>query len=84
MVSLTCCATIDVEGDTKLFKRVLYQLMITVTYVLWGDTFLLSTDGDRHTMLVTTTNESNFTLLQSEITNVDIGRDIYTSKVSYI
>ena len=81
---LACSATVDVEGDTKLLKRVFNELMIAVTYVLWGDTFLLCTDGDRHSMLVTTTDESYFTVLQSEVAYVDVSWNIHSGKVSYM
>ena len=80
----TGCTAIHIKGDTKLFERILYHLMIAITNVLWGDTFFLCTDCDWHTMLVTATDKDYLTLLQSEITYIDIGWNIHTSKVSYM
>ena len=80
----TGCTAIHIERDTELLERVLNHLMIAVAYVLRGDSFLLCTDCDWHTVLVTTTDKDYLTLLQSEITHIDIGWNIHTSKVSYM
>ena len=52
--------------------------MITVNNLLNGDTFLTGTDGDRHTMLVASTDEQALATLQTQIANIYISRNIYT------
>ena len=56
--------------------------MIAVYHILWGDALLAGTNGDGYTMLIRTTDEHNVLLLQTEVTNVDISRDIDTCQVT--
>ena len=82
MMRLTGCATIDIEGDAELLKRVLDHLMITVYDILRGDALLAGTDGDGHTMLVRTTDKQHFALLQTEIAHIDISGHIHTGQMT--
>ena len=56
--------------------------MIAVYYLLYGDTFLLGTDGYWYTMLVATADENNVLLLETEIANIDIGWHVNTCQVT--
>jgi hypothetical protein len=78
----TAGARVYIEGDAKLFERVLDDAMIAVNNLLHADTLLASTNGNGYTMLVATTNEEYIALLQAQISHVDIGRHIYTSQMT--
>ena len=56
--------------------------MIAIYYLLYGDTFLLGTDGYWYTMLVATADENNVLLLETEIANIDIGWHVNTCQVT--
>jgi hypothetical protein len=56
--------------------------MIAVNHILRSDTLFAGTNGNGHTMLITSADEQYLALLQSEITHIDISRYIYTSQVS--
>ncbi len=56
--------------------------MITVNYVLDGNSFLACADGYRYTMFITSTDEEYWALLETEVTYVDIGWNIDASQVA--
>ena len=58
--------------------------MIAVTYILRRYTLFFGTYGDGHAVLVAAADKYNVFLFQTKITNVDIGRDIYTSQMAYM
>ena len=56
--------------------------MIAIYYLLYGDTFLLGTDGDRQAVLIATADEDNVLLLEAELAILDIGWHIDTCQVT--
>lgn len=56
--------------------------MITVYYILWSDTFFLGTDCDRHTVFIRTADKEYVFFFQSQITDIDICRHVYTCQMS--
>ena len=51
-----CSTRIYVKRNTEFLKRIFYDFMIAVHYVLRCDTLFFCFDGNRHTMLVRTAN----------------------------
>ena len=82
LMGVACGARVDVEGDTKIFKRLFDELVITVYHFLHRATFFACADGYRHTVLVRTTDEEHFLFAQTEIAHVDIGGYVNTSQVA--
>ena len=60
MVCLGCGTGIDIEGDAKLLKRVLDNLMLSIDDILWGDAFFSGSDSNGYTVLIATANEYHF------------------------
>ena len=56
--------------------------MIAVHHVLRGDAFLLGADGDGHSVFVGAADEENIFLFQSQVADVDVGRNINACQVS--
>ena len=56
--------------------------MITIHNILRRNSFILCLDGDRHTMFVATSDHKHLLTFKSEITCIDVGRNIYPGKVS--
>ena len=54
---------INIERNTEILERFLDEVMIAVYHLLHGDALFLSTDSNRHSMLVRTSNKNNFFLL---------------------
>ena len=69
-------ARVDVVADTQLFKRLLDDFVIAVNDVLRRAAFLFGFDGNRHAMLVGTTDKQDVLATHSQITNVSVGGDI--------
>ena len=75
-------ASIYIERDAELLKRVLDQLMVAVHHVLRRDALLAGPDGDGHAVFVRTADEEYVLLLQPEIAHVDVRRDVHARQVS--
>ena len=58
--------------------------MVTVHNILRCDTLFSSTNSYRHTMLVGTTYEEYVPAFETEVTDIDIGRDVNSGKVTYV
>ena len=56
--------------------------MVTVYYILRSNAFFLGTDGDRYTVFVGTSDEQDFFFLQTQVTHVNVSRDIYACQVT--
>ena len=82
MVRLTSRARIYIERYTKTLKRIFDDLVVTVHYLLGGNTLFACTNGDRNTMLIATTHKKHIFAFQTEIANINISWNIYTRKVS--
>ncbi len=71
-----------VERYAELLERILDYLMITVHYILGGDTLLAGLDGDRHPMLVTAAYEQHLLSLEAEISRIDVGGNIDSGQMA--
>ena len=56
--------------------------MIAVHDVLRGHALILSLDSDGHTMLVATADHSHLAAIQTHITRINIGGNIYAGQMS--
>ena len=77
-------AAVDIERDTEVLKGFLYHLVVTVNHLLNGDALFLGAYGDRHAVLVTAADEEYVTLLQAQVTHVDVCRYIYSCQMAYV
>ena len=82
IVNLRSCAAVNIKGDTEILEALLDEVVIAIHYFLYGNAFLLGTDGDRYTMLVATADENNVLLFKAKIAYVDIGWHINTCQVA--
>ncbi len=82
IMRITGGTAVDIERDTKLLETVFNHGMIAVHHILRCDALFLGTDGDRHTVLITATNKYHFLFLQTEVSYVDISRNIHTGQVT--
>ena len=56
--------------------------MIVVHHVLRGDAFLLGADGDGHSVFVGAADEDYIFLFQSQVADINVGRNINACQVS--
>ena len=56
--------------------------MIAVHHVLRGDAFLLGADGDGHSVFVGAADEDYIFLFQSQVADINVGRNINACQVS--
>ena len=56
--------------------------MVAVDDILRGNAFLLSLDGNRHAMLVGTTDKQDFLATHSQVADVGVGGDVDAGKVT--
>lgn len=82
MMDVAGGTAIYVERNAEPFERILDDLVITIDDILRRAALLLGTNGDRHTMFVTATDEEYFLTLQAQITYIDVGRYIHTGQVT--
>ena len=73
---------IDVEGHTEASEGVSDNGVITIHYILWGNSLLLRTDSDGHTVLIAPADEEHLLPLEPQVASVDICWDVDPSKVS--
>ena len=73
---------INIKRDAKIGERLLDQGMIAIDDLLYSDAFLAGTDSDGYTVFVGAANEENFLALETKVTDVDVGRNIYSCKVT--
>ena len=77
-------SAIDIEADSKVFERFFDECMIAVADILRCNALFLGTQGDRHTVLITTANEDHFLLLESQIAHIDVGRNVHSCQMSNV
>ena len=58
--------------------------MVAVYHVLNGDSLLARPDGNGHSMLVRPSYEQHLTTLETKIADIDVGRNVYAGKMSYV
>ena len=75
-------AGIYVERYTQTVERVFDELVVTVDDILRSHALGASFECDRHTVLVAAADESDGATGQTEVTCVDIGRNIYSGEVT--
>src|SRR5690606_387294 len=73
---------INIKRDPKLLKTRLDLGMVLVNNCLWCCPFLLRLDGNGRTMLIRTTHIDHIPCIQTQKTNVNIGRDVGTRQVT--
>lgn len=73
---------IDVEGHTEASEGVPDNGVVAVHYILRGDSLLLRTDSDGHTVLIAPADEEHLLPLEPQVASVDICGDVDPSKVS--
>lgn len=83
-VSIGCSAPVNIKRNAEFLKRIFYNIVISVHYILWGDTLGACLDSDRHTMLVGAAYEKHIGALEPEVSDINIGRDIYAGEMSYM
>ena len=81
MVSFRRGSAVYIERDAEFFERLLDEGVVTVYYILRSDSFFLGTDGNGHTVFIGTSDEEYVFFLQSQVTDVDICRYVYTGKM---
>ena len=84
VVNLRCGAAVDVERDAELLERVLDDLVVTVAYVLRRYAFLLCPDGDRHSVLIASSDEDDRAFFEAQVAHVDIRGHIHAGQVAYV
>ena len=84
MVYIGCRAAVYVERYAEVLERFLYQVVVSVHHLLCRDSLFLGTYSDRHSMLVRASYEDNLLSFQTQISDVNISRDVYSGKVSYM
>ncbi len=75
-------APVHVERYAELLERIFDYRVITVHYVLGGDTLLAGLYGDGYAMLVAAADEQHLLSLKTEIPRIDVGRDIDSGQVA--
>ena len=73
---------IDVEGHTEASEGVPDDGVVAIHYILRGDSLLLRTDGDGHTVLIAPADEEHLLPLEPQVASVDVCRDVYSSEVA--
>lgn len=75
-------ARIYVERDAELLKRVFDNLMVAVDDILGCDTLFFCFNGDRHPMLVGSTDHNHVLALKAQEAGVNVGGDVNTGEVT--
>ena len=75
---------VDVVADAQLLERLLDDGMVAVDDVLWRHAFFLSLDGNRHAVLVGTTDKQHFLTAHSQIADIGVGGDVNAGKVTNV
>ena len=68
---------IDVEGHTEASEGVPDDGVVAVHYILRGDSLLLRTDSDGHTVLIAPADEEHLLPLEPQVAS-DISAGMYT------
>ena len=84
VVDLVGGAGIDIERDTELFEGGSVHFMITIHYLLRGDTLLPCFERYRHTVFVGAAYMDHLSFAEAKVTGVNIGRYINTCQVAYM
>ena len=82
MMGLARGARIYIERDTKLLKRRLYQLVVSVHHLLRGDTLFAGADGNGHAVLIASAHKKHLLAFQTEVPHINICGHIHPRKVS--
>ena len=73
---------VDIERYTELREGTLDQLMVAIDDLLGGDTFFSRADGHRHAVFITTADKERLFTFQTQISGVDIRRNVHSGEVS--
>ena len=73
---------IDVERDTEVGKRALDELVIAIDDLLGSDALFACANSDGHTVFVATADVHHFLSFQTQITGVDVSRNVDTGEVT--
>ena len=82
VVRLARCAAIDVEGNAEALEAVLDEVMVAIHHLLHRDALLAGTDGDRHTVLIASTDEQALAALQPQVARINVSRHIDASQMT--
>ena len=69
-------AGVDIEVDAQSAEGVLDEGMVLIHDILRGAAVLAGLDGDGHAVLVGTADEEDILPAETEVTDIDVGRDI--------
>ena len=69
-------AGVDVEVDAQPAEGVFDKRMILIHDILRGTAVLAGLDGDGHAVFVGTADEEDILTAETEVTDIDVGRDI--------
>ena len=58
--------------------------MVAVNDLLGGHALFLGADGDGHSVLVTASNEHHVHLLETLVTDINIGRNVCACQMAYV
>ncbi len=73
---------INIKGDTEILKCLFVDGMITVDHFLWCDTFISCLEGYGNTVFVRSADRYNVNTLKSQISCINVGRDVDSGKVA--
>ena len=76
MMCLSGSPGIIVKTNPKIFKGFFNDPIVFINYILRSYSFFLRFDGNRHTVLVTTTNKGHIVPLHSKKAGINICRNI--------
>ena len=75
-------AVVYIKADLEVCKVFLHRLVVLVDDGLWGSPFFHGLDRNRRTMFITSTNKNHIPFLGSEVTGINVCRNIGTGKVT--
>jgi len=73
---------INIERNAKLFKGFFDYSVIFIHHLLRCNSFFFCFDGDGYAMFIASADKKYILAFGAQIANIDIGRNIYTGKVS--
>ena len=82
MVHLRRGASIDIERNAELLKRLFDKFVVAVHDVLRRAAFFLGADGDGHPVLVASSDEEDLFFLQPQVADIDVSRYIHPGQVA--
>ena len=83
-VDVTRGTAVYIEGNAKFLEGFLDEMVVSVHYLLNGNTLFACADGHGNTMLVGPSYENNILFLQSKVSYINVGRNINPCQMTYM